>query len=222
MVSSIIMATKEFAKEDRSKSWRLTITTLLLLLLAFAGSRWNFHWSAKIICSLLISLLSVRMFMIYHDHQHRAILNRSKIAEVIMTIYGLYILAPTSIWKRSHDHHHKNNSKLFSASIGSYPIMTKEKYLNASKSERFAYLATRHPVTILLGYLTMFVYGMCLRSFMNNPKKHFDSLIALIIHFSVAFLLFWFGGWPALSPALLLKIIRIGILNMRHLNLPVL
>jgi len=37
------------------------------------------------------------------------------------------ILAPASIWKRSHDYHHQHNSKLFSADIGSYPIVTNDR-----------------------------------------------------------------------------------------------
>ena len=48
-----------------------------------------------------------------------------------------------------------------------------------------------------MGYFSMFLIGMCLRSFINNPRKHFDSLIALILHFLAAVLLFVFMGWQA-------------------------
>src|SRR5438874_2063061 len=98
-----------------------------------------------------------------------------------MTAFGIYILSPSSIWKRSHDHHHNHNSKLFTASIGSFPIATKNKYLDMTAKQRFAYLAIRHPLTILLGYFSMFIYGMCIRSFVSNPRKHIDSLVALIL-----------------------------------------
>jgi acyl-lipid omega-6 desaturase (Delta-12 desaturase) len=148
-------------------------------------------------CSIVAGLLLIRMFIIYHDHQHHTILTKSKTAEVIMTIFGMYMLSPTSIWKRSHDHHHNHNSKLFSASIGSYPIVTRKKYMEMTRIQKFTYLAIRHPVTIALGYFSMFIIGMCLRSFISNPKKHFDSLIALIIHITVAVLLFVFFGWQA-------------------------
>jgi len=137
------------------------------------------------------------MFIIYHDHQHHSILTNSPAAEVIMTIVGMYMLSPTSIWKRSHDHHHNHNSKLFSASIGSYPIVTRKKYLEMTGFQRFMYLAIRHPLTILLGYFSMFILGMCVRSFVSNPRKHYDSLIALILHITVATLLFIFMGWQA-------------------------
>jgi omega-6 fatty acid desaturase (delta-12 desaturase) len=137
------------------------------------------------------------MFIIYHDHQHHTILTKSTTAEVIMTVFGMYMLSPTSIWKRSHDHHHNHNSKLFSASIGSYPIVTKKKYRDMTTVQKFTYLAIRHPITIALGYFSMFIMGMCLRSFISNPRKHYDSIIALILHFTVAVLLFVFMGWQA-------------------------
>ena len=202
----LILATKEFAHENRGKSWYYVFSTLAILILLLAGTYWNFHLLGKIVCSLLSSLVAIRMFIIYHDHQHGAILHKSKIADIIMTVFGIYILAPPSIWKRSHDYHHKHNSKLFSASIGSYPIMTKEKFLNSSKSERFGYLAVRHPVTILFGYLSMFIYGMCIGSFLSSYKKHFDSAISLVIHFGIAFLLFWFGGVQALLLTLVIPL----------------
>jgi omega-6 fatty acid desaturase (delta-12 desaturase) len=193
----LILATKPFTSEIRSKSWRVTLSTLGLLLLSLAGTIFIPSLLLRIGCSILAGLLLVRMFIIYHDYQHHTILHRSKIAEVIMTIFGIYMLAPSSIWKRSHDHHHQHNCKLFSASIGSYPIATKEKFSNFSKKEKIEYLAVRHPVTIMLGYFSMFIIGMCYRSFTKSPSKHWDSLVALIIHVCAAVCIFIFLGWQA-------------------------
>ena len=144
----------------------------------------------RIACSLAAGLTMVRMFVIYHDHQHHTILLRSLPADILFKLYGIFILAPTSIWKRSHDYHHNHNCKLFSASIGSYPVMTKQRFQQSSKAEQRSYLAIRHPLTILFGYITMFILGMCLRSFISAPKRHWDSLIALIVHISISVLIF--------------------------------
>src|SRR5215216_6508475 len=112
----LILATKPFAREIRSKSWFHTITTLLLWMLLLAGTViLPFSW-LRIASSIIAGLVIVRMFIIYHDHQH--------------------------------------HSKLFSASIGSYPIVTKKKFLEMRSKERFSYLATRHPLTIAFGYLS--------------------------------------------------------------------
>jgi omega-6 fatty acid desaturase (delta-12 desaturase) len=190
----LILATKPFAKEIRSKSWFYVISTILLIGIALAATILIPFFSLKIIFSLVAGLLMVRMFIIYHDHQHHSILTHSRLANFIMTVFGFYILSPTSIWKRSHDHHH-NNSKLFSASIGSYPIATKRKYEEMNGRQKFEYLAIRHPLTIALGYFSMFIFGMCIASFVSNPRKHYDSLIALVIHITISVLLFIFVGW---------------------------
>jgi len=191
----LILATKPFAKEIRSKSWFYALSTIFLIGTALAATILIPFFSVKIIFSLIAGLLMVRMFIIYHDHQHHSILTHSRLANFIMTVFGFYILSPTSIWKRSHDHHHNNNSKLFSASIGSYPIATKRKYEEMNGRQKFEYLAIRHPLTIALGYFSMFIFGMCIASFVSNPRKHFDSLIALIIHITISVLLFIFVGW---------------------------
>lgn len=193
----LILATKPFAKEVRSKSWWYTLSTLGLLILALAGTVIMPWLAARIVCSIVGGLLLVRMFVIYHDYQHHTILTKSPVANAIMTVFGIYMLAPASIWKRSHDHHHKHNSKLFSASIGSFPIATRQKYLNMSAGERIGYLAIRHPLTIGLGYFTMFLLGMCISSFLSSPRKHLDALLALILHFAAAACIFIFLGWQA-------------------------
>src|SRR4030095_11112771 len=194
----LILATREFTVENRAKSWLYTLTTLVLMLACLAGTIWNFHISAKIACSILSSLLITRMFVIYHDHQHHSILHKSPAATVLFKIFGMYTLAPNSIWKRSHDYHHSHNSKLFSASIGSYPIMTREKFMNASRKERREYLMVRHPITIALGYLTLFIYGMCIQSFLSSSKRHYDSMIALGLHVIFLGALYYFLGWQGL------------------------
>ena len=194
---NLILATKPFAKEQRAKSWFCAISTLSLLILMLTGTLVLHPILLKLLSSILAGFLLIRMFIIYHDHQHHTILTNSPVADVIMTIFGMYMLSPTSIWKRSHDHHHNHNSKLFSASIGSYPIVTKKKYLEMTSVQKFTYLAIRHPITIALGYFFMFIIGMCLRSFLSNPRKHYDSLIAIILHFTAAVMLFVFVGWQA-------------------------
>jgi omega-6 fatty acid desaturase (delta-12 desaturase) len=191
----LILATKPYAKEDRSKSWAALLSTLLLLTAAWSGTFLAPFLALKLVFSFVTALLMVRMFVIYHDFLHHTILHRSPMASAIMYSYGILVLVPPSIWKRSHDYHHAHNSKLFSASIGSYPIATTKKFLSMSAKERSGYLAVRHPLTIMLGYFSMFMIGMCFNSFTSSPSKHYDSLLALIIHFAITTLFIVFFGW---------------------------
>lgn len=191
----LILATKPFAQEIRWKSWLYTISSLVLLIASIAGVFLLPILLGKIFCSLFAACMLARFFMMFHDFQHHTILHKSKLANFIFTVYGAYMITPPSIWKRSHDHHHKNNAKLFSASIGSYPIMTRQKFETCAPKERFAYLATRHPLNMVFAYFTMFLYGMCLQSFIANPRKHLDSLAIFLLHIGIAAVIFIKFGW---------------------------
>lgn len=208
----LILATKQFAVEDRGKSWWHLLSTIALFIGTYVGIVMVEITAVRALLSIFAGLLIVRLFVIYHDHQHHAILHKSPAADFIMTLFGLLVLAPTSIWKRSHDYHHAHNSKLFSASIGSYPIATKTKFLAMNPGERRAYLAIRHPLTISMGYFSMFIFGMCVNSFVSAPKKHLDSLFALIIHAAIITGIFIFSGWQMWLFAILIPyLIACGI-----------
>lgn len=220
----LILATKPFAVEHRPTSWMHFGLTLALLVAAYAVIFSPVLLLFKAVASILVGLLLVRMFMIYHDYLHRAILHKSPLAKMCFTFYGMYILAPTGIWQRSHDHHHKNNSKLYTSSIGSYPIVTRRKFLAASRFEQNVYLFTRHPLTILLGYVFSFAWGMCFLSLVRNPARHWDSGVALVVHFSIGITIFLVSGWLAfllafLVPAILSSAIGSYLFYAQH-NFP--
>ena len=193
----LILATKPFAKEIRWKSWYVTLTTLVLLIVCLLCTTKLYMPSvyARIMFSVFSALLLSRFFIIFHDYQHHTILRKSFIASIIFTVFGFYMITPPSIWKRSHDHHHANNAKLYSASIGSFPIMTKQKFLDATDKDRMVYLAIRNPINMFFAYFTTFMYGMCVQSFISSPKRHWDSLLTLLFHVSFAVFLFVHFGW---------------------------
>ena len=194
----LISATKQFAQDDSLRSWWCIFSTTFLLLAALVGSLWNVHLAARIGCSLLAGLLILRLFVIYHDQQHHAILPKSRLAEGLMRLFGILAISPSSVWRSSHNHHHNHNSRLRGSQIGSFPIMTKEQFLKTPPGKRRTYLFVRHPLTILFGYVFMFLYGMCLNPFFNHPRKHLDCLAAFVVHLGIGAALLYFGGWAAL------------------------
>lgn len=191
----LILASKEFTQENRSRSWFETLITVFLLTGVLTITFFDFPILVRLVLSILSALLFVRMFIICHDYQHHAILQHSKPAKLLMQAFGIFLLAPQTIWKRTHDHHHHHNSKLTTTSIGSYPTITKERFFKLSKAEQKLYLINRHPLTIILGHLTLFIYWLNLKSFIQSPKKHLDSLAALIIHFGSAIAILYFCGF---------------------------
>ena len=190
--------TKAYAKDTPWKSWWYILSTTLLLAAAMAGTLPLLPIPARLVCSVFSGLLSVRLFVIYHDQQHHAILPKSQLANLFMRFYGLWVLCPSNIWRSSHDYHHAHNSKLRSANIGSYPIMTREQYQKTPAGERALYLFMRHPLTILFGYFTVFLFGMVIVPFISSPRKHFENLLALVMHIGVGILLVWWSGWATL------------------------
>jgi omega-6 fatty acid desaturase (delta-12 desaturase) len=166
---------------------------------------WNIHWSLRIVCSIVAGLISVRLFIIYHDFQHWAILKKAPLAKVLMSIFGAWILTPPSIWRRSHNYHHKHNAKIYGASIGSYPVMTVQDYAKATPKDRKRYLRARSTLTILLGYYSMFLKGMCYRSLKVNPRMHWDSAAILVFHVA-SIVGFAFAGWDILLLTLMLPL----------------
>ena len=194
----LVLATKPFARDSTLRSWWHILSTAVLLLAALAGTHWNFNTTGRVVCSVLSGLLLLRFFVIYHDQQHHAILPHSRVAEVLMQVFGILVLSPSSIWRSSHNHHHSHNSQLRGSHIGSFPIMTKAAFLKSPATVRLKYLFMRHPLTILFGYVFVFGFGMCIGPFLNEPKEHRDSFMALLVHIAIGVALTWFWGWQAL------------------------
>lgn len=220
----LILATKPFAKENRFKSWAYTLSTLFFLLLAILGAAYPFPIGLRWVLSVLIALLLVRFFSIYHDFLHKAVLKGSALANVIFTLYGYYTLNPSRIWTRSHDYHHKHNSKLHTSSIGSFPILTTQEFKALPKAGQYKYLFIRHPLTILSGYIFMFWWGMCLLSFIRNPAKHWDSALAILTHCGLGACFAIFGGWDVfwfafMIPAILSSTLGAYLFYAQH-NFP--
>ncbi|HNE81297.1 MAG TPA: fatty acid desaturase, partial [Flavobacteriales bacterium] len=114
----LILATRPFANEVRWKSWWHLFTTLVVLGGGYAMVFVADSWWVKVGGSILVALTLGRFFVIYHDYLHHAILQHSRMAKVLFVAFGLFMLAPVSIWERSHNYHHAHNSKLYTSSIG--------------------------------------------------------------------------------------------------------
>lgn len=204
----LLLDSRDFAHEHRLTSWWClwsTVVVFALLHVVIAMAPWL---AVRIAASVGAGLVMIRLFVIYHDYEHGTILRRSRLAWVLMKSWGVLTLNPPSIWRRSHDHHHKHNAKMYGASIGSFPLMTVEAYRNATPGQRLAYRITRHPLLFVFGYVTVFVYGMCIRSLIANPRLHADSALSLVVHAGVAVGLLTVG-----VDALLLHLILPGALS---------
>lgn len=193
----LILATKPYCEEDRLLTWRLLFTTFLAFGIVQVGIAFAPYWFIKLPLAIVAGLIWVRVFIFFHDWLHKAILWDSKLGHGIMTAVGLVTLVPPSVWQETHDYHHQNNTKMLGASIGSYPLVTVGMYKALKPNLQFWYRFARHPLTILFGYFTVFIGGMCVSAFARNKQKHWQGPASLIVHFGLIAGVTLFFGFAA-------------------------
>ena len=197
----LIDATRPFAQEHRLTSWWKVISTFTLLAAGLVAGGSSSLWAAvggalagplgaggavasvalRITLAVVTGLLVVRAFILYHDYLHGAILRRSSAARALFYTYGIFALTPPRVWRETHNYHHAHTAKIVGSHVGSYAMVTPAIWAKMSAKERLVYKIIRHPVTILLGYFTIFMYGMGVSPLLRSPKKNWDSAVALVL-----------------------------------------
>jgi omega-6 fatty acid desaturase (delta-12 desaturase) len=191
----LLAAAKEFGKEDRRRSWFHVAETFTVLGALWAVTIVAPWWWARLAASIVLGVVVVRGFILYHDFMHNSLLRGSTVGKWIMYAYGVLVMTPPNVWRQTHNYHHGNTAKIVGSHVGSYLMVTTEMWKKMSRAERLGYKVYRHPLTIVFAYFTVFAYGMCVSSFQRNPKKNWDSLLALVLHAITAVLLLVFAGW---------------------------
>jgi omega-6 fatty acid desaturase (delta-12 desaturase) len=203
-------ATRPFARESKVWSWWHLASTFGLLLSALAGAVLAPWWPLRLASSILATLVLVRTFILYHDFMHGSILPGSRLARILFYSYAAVNLTPPRSWRDSHNFHHANVGRLAGSEVGSFPLMTTEKWRSLSPIGRLSYRITRHPVTILCAYLTIFFFSVTLLPLLRRPSRYWDSGLSLLAHGSAMAALWTFGGFDAAFFGLLLPMILAG------------
>src|SRR5882724_3183220 len=94
----LISASKQFTEESKLRSWFEVLVTILGCILGlYMTLNQQLPFVVRFIFSVMLGLFYVRVFVIYHDFAHRAILRKDKIADLVMNALGLYVLAPKTM-----------------------------------------------------------------------------------------------------------------------------
>ena len=195
MGRALLTATMPFAVELSAKSWRQVGLTFTLLIAALSGSALIPWWPLRVLLSVLGALLIVRAFITYHDYRHGTILRDSSLAWMVFHLYGIFGLAPPNSWKKSHTYYHGHVGQISKTGIGAFPVMTAKMWRDASASERLWYRIQRHPLTVILGYVTVFALNICLLPLLCDPYRHWDSAVSLLAHGGLIAVLWMSGGF---------------------------
>ena len=207
-------ATKPFTVESRAQSWRHTLLTFSLLFPTLFAAGYVAWWPGRFALSILGGLLMVRAFVLYHDFMHGSLLGGSRLAKAMFYVFGLLILTPPRYWRYSHNFHHANVGKpipikerqvsLLTSDIGAVPLMTTQMWRQATLRQRLIYRISRHPLTILLAYWTVFLYSLCISPLFANPRKYWDAGLAIAMHSALIAVLYTTFGFSVVLHSLLL------------------
>jgi omega-6 fatty acid desaturase (delta-12 desaturase) len=182
----ILVASKAFTVERPGKSWWVTLSSMSLMLalvVAAVAAPW---WPLRLALALVNGLVIVRVFCLFHDFQHGALLRGSKPAQAIYWLFGTSILVPPSVWRETHNYHHAHTAKIVGSHIGSYPVVTTAMWGEMTKAQRTLYKLARHPVNMVLAVLTVFALGMVVRPFLRAPRKHWGAAVSFALVFGAA------------------------------------
>ena len=207
----LMIATRPFAAESRALSWWHLLSTLALLGgTAFVAAS-PFAWPLRALGGLVMGLTMVRMFILFHDFHHGAIFRGSIAARAILNLYGLLLITPAGIWRYTHNYHHAHTAKTEGQQRGTYTLYTTQQWREATPLERLHYRIERHPVTMLLGYLFVFVLSFGVFPFAQNPRRYWDSALALVLHGALLAALIAFAGPATFLFAFLMPFLIAGI-----------
>jgi acyl-lipid omega-6 desaturase (Delta-12 desaturase) len=195
--AALVRATKPFSEEIPAVTWRLLILTLIAHSAALGVAAFAPWWPMQLLGGCVAGAILVRLFIFYHDYLHGAVFRDSALGRAAMVAYGWFILAPPPVWEQTHNYHHQNNAKMLGAAIGSYPTVSVRMFAVMTPSQRRWYRFARNPLTIVFGYFTSFVGGMCIAAFLRDPKTHWQGPAALVLHLGLIGGVALALGWPA-------------------------
>ena len=132
----MILATKPFEAERPLRSWAAIASTFVAYAACLAVVLWVPWLALRIAAAVLAGLVQFRIFALFHEHNHGALLAGSRPVRWLMSAVGVFLLSPRAVWKETHDFHHWNNGKLEWTSIGSYPVLTAAQLEEAEPAVR--------------------------------------------------------------------------------------
>lgn len=210
--TALLNKTRPYAQELPFVSYWTVSSTFGLLSIAIALSILaNSIW-LKLLLALPIGLLVMRCFILFHDYQHKAILSRSIWAPYFFGFFGLLVFTPANIWRQSHNFHHAHNTILETSHIGSFWTASVAQWYSMSPLKKFKYSLCRHPLTMVLGVFTVFIYDHCIHSFARNPFRNWTGLLSPLLHLSIATVAFYYDWFATYLLAVLLPLAIAGCL----------
>ncbi|HTN77532.1 MAG TPA: fatty acid desaturase, partial [Pirellulaceae bacterium] len=97
-----------------------------------------------------------------------------------------------------------DTSPLLTSDVGSFPLMSTESWQSATSWQRLRYRVSRHPLSILCAYVTIFLFVSCLMPLLKSPRKYWDGAFSLLAHGGLIALLWCYLGFDVALFAVML------------------
>ena len=178
----LLRRTKRFAVESRTRSWWILLSTMTVVAVFGVAAALLPWWPLRLLASIGMGLTLVRSFIVVHDFHHGAMFLGSRVARAILNVWGMVMLTPHTIWRDTHNYHHAHTAKTTGRQRGTFTMLTTVQWRDAGWMKRFAHAFERHPLTVLFGYVTVFLLSFCLIPFVRNPMRYASSGLALLVH----------------------------------------
>jgi omega-6 fatty acid desaturase (delta-12 desaturase) len=208
-----VQAASAFTAENRVLSWWHVCSSFAVLMAVLVGTALVPWWPLRIVGTVLEALMLVRVFVLYHDYMHGAILGGSKVGGALFHCFGMLFLSPPRSWRQSHNFHHGHVGQIAGSSTGSFPLFTTEMWAKASRTQRLQYRISRHPLTFALAYLTVFLISITLLPLLQNARRHWDSAVAIAAHATLIAMLWIFAGFLVVLHTCLLPMLLAAALG---------
>lgn len=155
----------------------LALMSLMLYLTAGGYPYW-----IVLLLTLPAAGFLMRVFIIVHDCTHSSFFKSQRACSIIGNIGSVLTFTAYSDWKRAHNLHHANVSKLEKRGIGDVWTMTVGEYEAAGKGKKLAYRIFRNPFVLLgIGPIVIFLFMNRLPKGYTRKREHFSLAITNLV-----------------------------------------
>ena len=191
-------AVKKYSKPKIKSSIRQLFDTVGVYALLWILMGWlaqNHLWIALLITPLA-GLMTVRVFIIFHDCGHYNYFKSKRACKVVGYLTGILTFTPFHDWGKDHKLHHATCGNLDKRGFGDIWTITVEEFKKASPVERLKYRIYRNPFIIfIIGPVFVFTIKQRFsRTHTGSAGKAsvWWTNIGLLVFFG---LMYWLIGW---------------------------
>jgi omega-6 fatty acid desaturase (delta-12 desaturase) len=205
--------TRPFMRPSPLRDWWHLTSTLCVLAGFCLLALFLPWWPLRVLASLGMALTMTRAFILFHDVHHLAMFQDSAAGRAVLNAYGLFMLTPARIWRATHNYHHAHTARTSGKHRGAYTLYTTEQWRQATRSERLLYRMEHHPLTLVLGYVTVFFFSFGLRPIVEEPRRHVDSALSVLLHAALGVTVYALAGASAFLFVFLIPFVAAGAIG---------